>query len=357
MKIIAEAGVNHNGDLQRAMALVDAAREAGAHAVKFQTFKADLLATASAGKAGYQKQTTSAEESQLAMIRKLELSQESFCALAEHCAATGIEFLSTAFEQVSLRFLHDTIGLRTFKIASGELTNAPLLLAHARLADHLIVSTGMATLEEIRLALGVIAYGMETPASADERPDREMFLAAFERAMESRMLWKRVTLLHCTTEYPAPMDQINLRAMATMRQCFNLPTGYSDHTMGITVPIAAAALGACVIEKHFTLDKTLPGPDHAMSLDPVELESMVCAISDTLLAMGDGDKSPGIAERRNIESVRKSLVAGCDIQAGETFSERNLSVKRPGSGLPPEAFWSYLGRTSDRDYRKDEFIR
>ena len=356
MKIIAEAGVNHNGDVERAVALVDAAREAGAHAVKFQTFKADLLATSSAGKAGYQKLATPDGESQLAMIRKLELSQESFCRLAQYCKSTGIEFLSTAFEDVSLNFLHEVVGLRTFKIASGELTNAPLLLAHARVAQHLIVSTGMATLDEIRLALGVMAYGMETPARTDERPTRALFEAAYVRAMEKNTLQKRVTLLHCTTEYPAPMDQINLRAMATMRKCFNLPVGYSDHTVGIIVPVAAAALGACIIEKHFTLDKTLPGPDHSMSLNPAELTAMVTAIADTLSAMGDGDKTPGYAERKNIDAVRKSLVAACDIRAGESFSEHNLCVKRPGSGLAPEEFWSYLGRTSDRDYRKDEFI-
>lgn len=357
MKIIAEAGVNHNGDLERAIALVDAAREAGAHAVKFQTFQAALLATSSAGKASYQKMGTPRAESQLAMIQKLELSQESFCRLAEHCAATGIEFLSTAFEEVSLNFLHETIGLRTFKIASGELTNMPLLLAHARLADQLIVSTGMATLEEIEAALGVIAYGMETPYEAQERPGKEQFEAAYVRAMEARSLRKRVTLLHCTTEYPAPLSQINLRAMSTMRCQFNLPVGYSDHTMGITVPVVAAALGACVIEKHFTLDKTLPGPDHSMSLDPVELESMVSAIADILVAMGDGDKRPGEAESRNIELVRKSLVASCDIRAGEVFTERNLSMKRPGSGLPPELYWSFLGRTSDRDYQTNDLIR
>ncbi|MGQ7844904.1 N-acetylneuraminate synthase [Granulosicoccus sp. 3-233] len=357
MKIIAEAGVNHNGDIDRAIALVDAACEAGAHAVKFQTFRAELLATSSADKAGYQKLATAGEESQLAMIRKLELSQESFCQLAEHCAATGIEFLSTAFEEVSLNFLHDEIGLRTFKIASGELTNMPLLLAHARLADQLIVSTGMATLEEIEAALGVIAHGMETAREVGERPGKEQFRAAFLRAMETGSLQDRVTLLHCTTEYPAPLNQINLRAMATLQNTFRLPVGYSDHTTGITVPVVAAALGACVIEKHFTLDKSLPGPDHSMSLNPVELTSMVSGIADILQTLGDGEKRPGEAESRNIELVRKSLVASRDIRAGEVFTERNLSMKRPGSGVPPEAYWSYLGRTSDRDYRTDDLIQ
>ncbi len=357
MKIIAEAGVNHNGDLARAIALVDAAREAGAHAVKFQTFKADMLATSAADKAAYQKAATEGEESQLAMIRKLELSEASFRTVAEHCQATGIEFLSTAFDGDSLAFLHEQIGLKTFKIASGELTNMPLLLAHARVADHLIVSTGMATLAETEAALGVIALGMEQGAAASGRPDRKQFDAAFSRAMQSGVLQSRVTLLHCTTEYPAPLDEINLRAMATMRDAFGLAVGYSDHTAGITVPVVAAALGACVIEKHFTLDKTLPGPDHAMSLNPAELTSMVTAIADILAAMGDGRKQPGVVESRNIELVRKSLVANCDIQAGERFTEHNLSMKRPGSGLSPEEYWSLLGRTSDRNYRKDELIQ
>ncbi len=356
MKIIAEAGVNHNGDLQRAMALVDAAKEAGANAVKFQTFKADLLATSSAGKAAYQSRSTPADESQLAMIQKLELSQDAFLELAGHCQKTGIEFLSTAFEAVSLHFLYDKVGLRTFKIASGELTNAPLLLEHALLADHLIVSTGMATLGEIEQALGVIAYGFQGE-DRKRRPGRRLFDEAYQNATRSGALRERVTLLHCTTEYPAPIDQINLCAMSTMRERFGLPVGYSDHTLGTTIPIVATAMGACVIEKHFTLDKTLPGPDHAMSLDPAELKSMVTAIRDAEKAMGHADKSPGPAERPNIDVVRKSLVANGDIAVGDVFTEHNLSVKRPGSGLPPSQYWSYLGKQSDRQYRKDEFIR
>lgn len=356
MKVIAEAGVNHNGDLQRAIALVDAAKQAGADAVKFQTFKADLLATSSAGKAAYQRRSTPGKESQLAMIQKLELSQSAFLELADHCRKTGIEFLSTAFESVSLRFLYDDVGLRTFKIASGELTNTPLLLEHALLADHLIVSTGMATLDEIEQALGVIAYGLQSKGK-DRLPDRGLFEEAYQAAKQSGTLKGRVTLLHCTSEYPAPVDQINLRAMSTLRQHFDLPVGYSDHTLGITIPIVATAMGACVIEKHFTLDKTLPGPDHAMSLDPAELKSMVTAIRDVGPAMGNSDKSPGPAERANIDVVRKSLVASGDIAIGEAFTERNLSVKRPGTGLPPSDYWSLLGKLSDRQYRKDEFIR
>lgn len=356
MKIIAEAGVNHNGDLERAIALVDAAKDAGANAVKFQTFKADLLATSSACKAAYQRLSTPEEESQLAMIQKLELPQAAFLELAGHCARIGIEFLSTAFDSVSLRFLHEEVGLRTFKIASGELTNAPLLLEHALLADHLIVSTGMATLEEIEQALGVIAYGLQGEDRL-RRPDRLLFEAAYQSAMHSGALKERVTLLHCTTEYPAPVEQINLRAMSTLRQYFDLPVGYSDHTLGITIPIVATAMGACVIEKHFTLDKNLAGPDHVMSLDPAELKSMVTAIRDAEQAIGSADKSPAPAERANIDVVRKSLVASCDIAVGEAFTERNLCVKRPGTGLPPSEFWSYLDKSSDRQYRKDEFIR
>lgn len=357
MKIIAEAGVNHDGNVQRALELVDAASEAGAHAVKFQTFKADLLTTSSADKADYQKHSTPGDESQQDMIRKLELTQDQFCQVAEHCRRRNIEFLSTAFETVSLQFLHERLGLRTFKIASGELTNAPLLLAHARLADSMIVSTGMATMPEIRQALGVIAFGMEAGTSHTAGPGQPAFEAAFERAMQNDMLCNKVTLLHCTTEYPAPMDQINLRAMHTMSEAYGLPVGYSDHTLGITIPVAAAALGATVIEKHFTLDKSLPGPDHAMSLDPAELADMVCAIKATVSALGEAEKKPGNAERRNIEAVRKSLVASCDIRAGELFTEHNLCIKRPGSGLPPAEYWNLLGQASNRDYSRDDFIR
>lgn len=357
VRIIAEAGVNHNGDLSRAKALVDAASAAGASAVKFQTFKADLLATPAADKAAYQKLTAPGSESQLAMIRKLELSQPAFLELAEHCDRQGIEFMSTAFDSISLRFLHERIGIRCFKIASGELTNLPFLLEHAQLAEHLIVSTGMATLEEIRQALGVIAFGMNVQQHADARASLECFDAAYDEAGKTGFLKDKVTLLHCTTEYPAPIDQINLSAMSSIRQQFSLPVGYSDHTLGLTIPVAAVALGACVIEKHFTLDRTLPGPDHAMSLDPQQLASMVTAIKDTVSALGNGFKVPGSAERSNIDAVRKSLVASCAIRPGEAFTSDNLCMKRPGTGMPPAEYWNCLGRLSDRHYCKDEFIR
>ena len=357
VKIIAEAGVNHNGEIGKAMALVDAAVAAGASAVKFQTFRADLQATEQAKKAAYQCQNTPGDESQLDMIRQLELSQAEFVQLSQHCEASGIDFLSTAFDTPSLVFLHETLNVSTFKIASGELTNTPLLLEHARRAEALIVSTGMATLDEVERALGVIAYGMCQTDGREAMPTEAAFADAYSRAMQSGALNGRVTLLHCTTEYPAPLDQINLRAMHTLRQQFKLPVGYSDHTLGHTVPIAAVALGATVIEKHFTLDKRLPGPDHAMSLNPEELTSMVRLIHDTRCALGDGQKVPGVAESANRDLVRKSLVAARPIAPGELFSAENLCVKRPGTGVPPSAYWRYLGTIADRAYQPNEFIR
>lgn len=326
--IIAEAGVNHNGDPALARRLVDLAAEAGADLVKFQTFSADRLVTASAEKAEYQK-AAGASESQHAMLCRLELTREMHEALIEHCKSRGIAFFSTAFDRESVDMLAD-LGLDCFKIASGEITNLPLLRHVGQRGGRVIVSTGMASLEEIR----------ET-------------LAALEHAGTPR---DRVTVLHCNTEYPTPMADVNLRAMLTLRDELSVAVGYSDHTLGIEVPIAAVALGAVMIEKHFTLDRSLPGPDHKASLEPGELKAMVAAIRNIELALGDGIKQPTASESKNKPIARKSLVAARAIRAGEAFTEANLAVKRPGTGVSPMRWDEVLKRKAPRDFAPDELI-
>jgi N-acetylneuraminate synthase len=352
--IIAEAGVNHNGDEKLAFALVDAAHKAGADVVKFQTFKASKLVTAGAKQAKYQIENSQKEESQLAMLSRLELSYEIHHQLIDYCNKLGIEFLSTAFDSQSLAFLVDDLGLKQLKIPSGEITNAPLVLEHARTGCDLIVSTGMATLSEVEAVLGVIAFGYT--CAEDAQPGCEAFEAAYFSVAGQKALQEKVTLLHCTTEYPAPLEDINLHAMATMGNAFKLPVGYSDHSKGIVVPTAAVAMGAILIEKHFTLDKNLPGPDHKASLEPDELSNMVDAIRDVEKALGDGVKGPRPSEIKNKAVARKSLVAATSIRAGEVFSESNLDIKRPGSGTSPYQYWHMLGRKAQRDYEVAEVI-
>lgn len=351
--IIAEAGVNHNGSLDRAFELVDAAADAGADAVKFQTFKADSLVSRAAPKARYQVATTGADESQHEMIRKLELDEAAHAALIAHCKVRRIEFLSTPFDPESLELLAGRFGISRIKLSSGDITNAPLLLLAARSGKPVILSTGMSTLEEVAAALGVLAFGYRE-ANAD--PSN----VAFERCLESpegrAALEDKVVLLHCTTEYPAPMADVNLRAMQTLRSKFGLPVGYSDHTAGVTIPVAAVAMGAVVIEKHFTLDRNLPGPDHKASLEPRELDEMVSAIRDVEVALGSPVKQPAASEMGNRPIARKSLVAGRDIRMGEVFTSENLAVKRPGDGISPLRYWEWLGRVADRDYRRDEKV-
>ena len=330
--IIAEAGVNHDGSLEKALALVDVAADAGADAVKFQTFSADRLATATAPKASYQKKSTGAAESQHAMLRRLELSAEDHKALIARCAARGIAFLSTPFDTQSLSFLVDDLGLQQIKLGSGELTNGPLLLAAARTGLRIILSTGMGTLEEVAAALGVLAFGYSGSAAP---PGVARFKAALADPALHAILAQKVILLHCTTEYPAPLEDVNLRAMETLRKAFAVPVGYSDHTRGFTISLAAAARGAVVIEKHFTLDRTAEGPDHAASIEPQELAEMVRAIRDVQMALGDGAKEPRASERGNIAVARKSIVAARPLAAGETLSGANLAVKRSGGGISP----------------------
>lgn len=351
--IIAEAGVNHNGSLDMALRLIDAAAEAGADIVKFQTFKSSSVIAASAPKAEYQKESTGASESQLEMVRKLELSEADHHRLAEHCAARGIEFLSTPFDFESAAFLVSRMGIRRMKIPSGEVTNAPYVLALARYRLPIILSTGMCTLADIEAALGVIAYGL---LGRTESPGPKAFADAFASAEGQAILGGRVELLHCTTEYPAAFEDTNLRAMDTMAAAFGLPVGFSDHTPGIVAPIAAVARGAVVIEKHFTLDRTLPGPDHAASLEPAELAAMVDGIRKTEAALGNGRKIFGAAEARNRPIARRSLIAAKPVSKGEPWTTDNLTCKRPGNGLSPYLYWDFIGRPADRDYAADEMI-
>lgn len=355
IRIIAEAGVNHNGDELLALALVDVAHRAGANVVKFQTFKAANLVTRQAKQAAYQTANIGKEESQFAMLSRLELSFDAHLRLIDHCKSLGIEFLSTAFDTESLNFLVNDLGLSTLKIPSGELTNAPFILAHARTGCELIVSTGMATLAEVELALGVIAFGLT--ASNDIMPSEAAFMAAYASESGRAALAQKVTLLHCTTEYPAPMTDINLKAMDTLSHSFQLPVGYSDHSQGITIPVAAAARGACLIEKHFTLDRTMEGPDHKASLEPDELVAMVHGIRDVELALGNGIKGPRPSEIKNKEIARKSLVAACDIEPGTLLSVENLAIKRPGNGMSPYAYWHLLGQPAKHAYSAGELIR
>ena len=327
--IIAEAGVNHNGDLQLANQLIDAAAEAGADVVKFQTFQADQLATTKAAKASYQQQATDKIENQQAMLRRLELTFDQHQQLISYCHDSNIEFLSTAFDDPSIDLL-SKLNLKRFKIPSGEITNLPYLRRLGGLGKPLILSTGMANLGEIEAALAVL----ET--------------AGTNRA--------QITVLHCTTEYPAPMAEVNLRAMQTIGQAFGVAVGYSDHTAGIEVPIAAVALGATVIEKHITLDQNLPGPDHKASLEPKEFAAMVRAIRNIEQALGDGIKRPTASEAANLQVVRKSLVASRAISIGELFSVANITAKRPGTGISPMRWDELISRPSPRAFAPDELI-
>lgn len=348
--IIAEAGVNHNGSLELAKKLIDVAVDAGADAVKFQTFKADTLVSKKAEKADYQRQTTSADESQYEMIKKLELDEEAHRLLIDYCKKAGIQFLSTPFDLASVDLLARTFDLPNIKIPSGEITNAPLLLKIAQTGKSVILSTGMSTLGEIEDALGVLAFGY----LGNSGPSVAAFRAAYCSAQGQALLLNKVTLLHCTTEYPAPFIDVNLKVMDTLKSAFGLPIGYSDHTEGIAVPIAAVARGAVVIEKHFTLDRALPGPDHKASLEPSELRQMVHSIRDVEQALGVGTKHPTPSELKNLLVARKSLVAACTIRSGESFTAENLAVKRPGNGLSPMQQWDLLGRKTSKDFAVDE---
>lgn len=348
--IIAEAGVNHDGSLEDAKALVNAAQRAGADAVKFQAFRTLDLVRSDAPTAAYQSRGVNAHETQHELLAALELDPDALGEIARHCREQGIRFLATPFDLASLASLVE-LGVDRLKLGSGEVTNAPLLVAAAQTGLPLILSTGMATLGEIEEALGVLAC-----TYADRAFGREAFRAAWREAALREAVRERVTLLHCVTEYPAPPADVNLRSMETLRRAFDLPVGLSDHTMGIGVAVAAVALGAQVIEKHFTLDRGREGPDHGASLEPHELEALVREIRAVELALGSSVKVPAASELPNIAIVRRSLVATRAIRAGEAFDASNVGAKRPATATSAMDYYDYMGRVAARDYAVDEEI-
>ena len=330
--IIAEAGVNHNGSIDVAKQLIDKAAEAGADIIKFQTFKSEKLVSKSARQAEYQKRNigSKADDSQLNMLKKLELSQEDHEELMQYCQQKGIKFFSTAFDMDSIDYLH-FLHMGLWKIPSGEITNFPYIRKIAQYGEPVILSTGMCEMDDICAAMNVlIKFGVKR---------------------------EQITILHCNTEYPTPFEDVNLKAMIALKDEFKVEVGYSDHTKGIEVPIAAVALGATVIEKHFTLDRNMEGPDHKASLGPDELKAMVSAIRNIEKAVGgDGIKHVSESERKNIAIARKSIVAACGTKAGEIFTEQNLTVKRPGNGISPMRWEEVLGQTASRDFSEEELI-
>lgn len=325
--IIAEAGVNHNGSFDCAKKMVDLAKEAGADCIKFQTFIAENLVTKKADKANYQKKTTDQNETQFEMLKKLELTFDEFVKLYNYCNSKEIDFMSTAFDLISIEFL-EKLGVKKWKIPSGEITNLLYLIKIAQIKKPVILSTGMCTLKEVEEAIQVLK---ENGSS-------------------------EIILLHCTTDYPTSYGDVNLFAMNTMKDRFKLPIGYSDHTMGIEVSLAAVAMGATVIEKHFTLDRSMEGPDHQASLEPLELKKMIMGIRNIEKALGDSIKKPSESEKKNIEIARKSIVASKFIRKGEEFNEENITVKRPGNGISPMKWFNVLGQTAKKNYSEDEMI-
>lgn len=325
--IIAEAGVNHNGDLDTALKMVEVAKEFGADAIKFQTGLPDLVISKYAPKAEYQKKETGADENQKDMCKSISLPLEDFITIRDHCNEVGIEFLSTPFDLISIDYLND-LGVRLMKAPSGEVTNLPYLEKMASTGKDIILSTGMSTLEEVATAVDILKKN-----GAGE-----------------------ITLLHCTTEYPAPICDVNLKAMLTLGKELNVPYGYSDHTKGIEVSVAAVALGATVIEKHFTLDRNMTGPDHKASLEPDEFAQLVKSVRNVELALGDGNKVPKESEIPNKIVARRSIIAKVDIKKGDVFTEENIIAKRPGNGISPMRWYELIGKTASRDYGEDELI-
>jgi N-acetylneuraminate synthase len=350
--LIAEAGVNHNGSIDMARKLVDAAVMAGADAVKFQSFVASSIVTAGASKAEYQITNTGSQESQLEMLKKLELSHSQQRELHQYCQRSGIQFLSTPFDNASLNFLTVDLGLETIKVGSGELTNAPFLFEVARLAKNIILSTGMSTLDEVADALGVIAFVM----TDSKNPSVSSFKSALASSEGRKAVTSKVTLLHCTTDYPTVPSDVNLRAMLTLREKFDCQVGFSDHSVGIHLAVAAVAMGATVIEKHLTIDRDLPGPDHKASLEPNEFKNLVDQVRDLENAFGDGIKRPTEVELKNKKIARRSLVALKAIKTGDVFTSENISIKRPGTGRSPFEYWSLLGTKATSDIAENDLI-
>ena len=325
--VIAEAGVNHNGSFELAKKMVDAAKEAGVDYVKFQTFNPQKLVSKYAKKAKYQKETTGSDETQLQMLQKLTLTEDNFLSLRDYCKEVGIGFISTPFDLDSIAFL-ETFDMDFWKVPSGEVTNLPYLEAIDRTKRKVVMSTGMCNMNEIQDAMEVLKKNGTT----------------------------EITLLHCNTQYPTPYEHVNLSAMSTIKDTLHKEVGYSDHTQGIEVPIAAVAMGATVIEKHFTLDKNMEGPDHKASLDPTELKQMVSAIRNIEKAIGNGLKEPSSSELTNKAVARKSIVASREIKQGEILSEYNLTTKRPGTGISPMKWYEVIGKAAARDFSEDEII-
>lgn len=351
--LIAEAGVNHNGSLDLALKLIDAAVEAGADAVKFQTFQASLVASRHARKANYQVASTQSDDNQLSMIQALMLDEDAHVKLVAHAAERRIQFLSTPFDIPSLNFLTHRFDLKSIKISSGDITNAPFLVAVGWSGRPAILSTGMSTLAEVEMALGALAFGYGNP---EIQPTQEAMRLAFASDVGQELLKQKVILLHCTTEYPAPIDSVNLKAMETLKMAFGLPVGFSDHTPGIYISIAAAARGACLIEKHVTLDRAMKGPDHAASLTPVEFGELARAVRDVELSLGHGVKIPMPAELKNRSIARRSPVAGTYIAAGEMLTADNVVCKRPANGRSPFEYWDVIGKPAARDYLEDDLV-
>ena len=351
--LIAEAGVNHNGSIELAKKLIDAAVMAGADAVKFQSFVASSIVTAGASKAEYQITNTGSKESQLEMLKKLELSHSQQRELHQYCQRSGIQFLSTPFDTASLNFLTSDLGLETIKVGSGELTNAPFLFEVARLAKNIILSTGMSTIDEVADALGVIAFVM----TDSKNPSVSSFKSALASSEGRKAVTSKVTLLHCTTDYPTVPSDVNLQAMLTLREKFDCQVGFSDHSVGIHLAVAAVAMGATVIEKHLTIDRDLPGPDHKASLEPSEFKNLVDQVRDLENAFGDGIKRPTEVELKNKKIARRSLVALKAIKTGDVFTSENVSIKRPGTGRSPFEYWSLLGTKATSDIAENEVIQ
>ncbi len=354
IEIIAEAGVNHNGSFDLAIQLVDEAKKAGADIVKFQTFITENCLSQNIGKADYQVSNTGVG-SQYEMVKNLELTFDEHKKLKVYCDSVDIKYLSTAFDFESLDFLVHVLKLETLKIASGEITNNPLLLAHAKTGCDLILSTGMCTLGDIESALGVIAFGFINDLS--KTPSDIEFISAYNSNEGQQLIKKKVTILHCTTEYPAPFSEINLNALKTIRSAFGTKIGYSDHSEGITVPILSVAYDISIVEKHFTLDKKMVGPDHLASLDPSEFSQMVRSIRQAKEALGITSKRPTESELKNLGKIRKVILAKCNITKGEAFSSENLCIKRGRGATQPNKYWDVLGQKASKDYYTDEPIR
>ena len=353
--VIAEAGVNHIGKLDVALELVGAASKAGADVVKFQTFSAEQLVTRQADKAAYQKKNTKGTRTQFEMLKKLELPLSAYRVLRDFCGTEGIEFLSTAFDISSLMFLVNEVGLNRLKIPSGEITNAPLILSHAHQGKPIILSTGMATVAAIENALTFLALAFLDPGN--QRPSIDEAREAYLSPEGQRVLRSNVTLLHCTSDYPARSSDLNLHAITSLRSAFDLAVGYSDHSVGIHTPIAAVALGATVLEKHFTLSTAMHGPDHAASLEPDHLALMVANMKAVKASLGHGRKIPSPRELETAKVARKSLVALQTIREGEKVNETNLGIKRPGTGVSPIFYWEYLGKKATMRYEEDDLIK